>query len=108
MSEYTNAKRGAALAIARAKRAEMVKKKRDALPPGHSQCSMCKTVKPLADFSKDNRRYNGVDRRCRVCLKTRNSKRYEAKKEKRTQQTQPIAAPSLWQRISGWFNGGNK
>jgi hypothetical protein len=37
------------------------------VPNGYKQCGTCGAVLPIADFSDDNSRRDGKDKRCKMC-----------------------------------------
>ena len=50
--------------------------------PQEKACSICGTVKPLADFENDKRRPDGHGPRCKDCIKAKRGSNKEAKQKK--------------------------
>jgi hypothetical protein len=54
--------------------AENIRKDKVKSKNGYCICFSCKQNKPIEDFAKDNRRYNGHSTICKACDKERSSK----------------------------------
>lgn len=48
-----------------------IKRYKEKFPIGYKRCSMCNTILPYSDFSKDKRRLHGIAAHCKVCNRTR-------------------------------------
>ena len=48
-----------------------IKRYKEKFPIGYKRCSMCNTILPYSDFSKDKRRPHGIAAHCKVCNRTR-------------------------------------
>ena len=46
-----------------------IKRYKETFPYGYKRCSLCKTILPLEDFSKDKRSKNGRTSACKKCLR---------------------------------------
>lgn len=64
-------------------------------PPGTKRCTLCKGIKPEAEFFNDKRFHDGMSRQCKTCVTARNKRwhdahpGYSAKKHKEARAKNP-------------------